>query len=65
MKYAIQVLLKQVGGGYVEHMTIEPHKYQSIELLSAFRDAYEQGRCHDDAEACKVNIILMEGEENE
>ena len=63
MKYAIQVLQKQVGGkGYIEYMTLEPKDY-NLEQITAFKNGYEEGINNDDSEAYKVNIILVEGGE--
>ena len=63
MKYAIQVLQKQVGGEYRIYMIIKPEKYQTIETISAYRDAFDNGINHDDSDAYKGNIILVEGGE--
>ncbi len=64
MKYAIQVLQKQVGGkGYIEYMTLIPHQDYNLEQITAFKNGYEQGINHDDSEAYKISIILVEGGE--
>jgi len=63
MKYAIQVLQKQVGGGYIEYMTLQPMQDYNLEQITAFKNGYEQGINHDDTEAYKISIVLVEGGE--
>jgi hypothetical protein len=62
MKYAIQVLKLQAGGGYVEDFTFDLNHLKFEEIIP-FSQGYEKGLRHNDFDTYKVNVIIVEGGE--